>query len=74
MAQLDKVALYAEVDLKFPIAPLVKVKSADANSLCKTLIDSAFNVIDDAAALSGNIGEFSDFETIMNAGLNAINS
>lgn len=70
MAELDKVALYAEIDAKFPINPLVKVKSQDANSICKSIVDSAFNKVDDAAALAANIGTFGQFETIMNADLN----
>lgn len=66
MAELDKVALYAQIDAKFPIAPLVKVKSQDANAICKDIVDSVFNKVDDASAVASNIGTFEQFETIMN--------
>lgn len=70
MAELDKVALYAQIDAKFPVTPLIKVKSQDANALCKDLVDSFFNKVDDAAAVASNIGTFGQFETIMNDDLN----
>jgi len=70
MAELDKTALYAEIDVKFPINPLVKVRSQDANALCKDLVDSFFNKVDDAGAVASNIGTFEQFEIIMNNDLN----
>ena len=72
MAQLDKTQLYAQIDAKFPVVVSTKVRSQDANSLMKDFVDSVVNTIDDAASLAGNVGTFSDFETIIDAGLIAI--
>ena len=72
MAELDKTALYAKIDEKFPISPTDKVRSKDANELCKDIVDSVLNIIDDSALLgAGIIKEFeaAEGQTEFDAGL-----